>query len=852
MADARVLDFHSDACPDNPFVVVSFTGQEAISRLFRFELELVSQRADVDFNALLTQPAHLAIKHGVPVSGSEKRAWETLKIHGVLSSFEQLEKGYWVRYRAVLVPQLWRLSLNVQSQVHMKKSVPQIIETELKKSGFTSDDYEFRWSGAREYKEKEYVVQYIESDLNFIQRLCEHEGIFYFFEHRDGREHVVFGDHPGAFNAIQGQTKIDYRPTGTLGAGIAPDWYEPEVVETFAGRQNVIPSCVILRDYNYRTPTDPLKVELPVDSKAAFGTFYEYGNHYKDTDEGAEYAEIRAQELKCRKLVFQGAGDARAFRAGSIFSLQKHYRGDFNVDYLVTEVKHRASQPVEHAATGSNAPAYRNEFSAIPCTETFRPERLTPKPRVWTLNATVDGPSEDTPQIDAEGRYKVKVPFDLSDLGDGKASRYVRMLTPHAGPGEGSHMPLRKNTEVVLTHMNGDPDRPLIEGAVPNPVTRNPVNSSNHTQFVLQSYSNNKLVFENRKGEERICLESPKWSSFVCIGNKEESGTDGIRACTQKGISLSAGESISIAAGAGTHDTSAEVFSHGAGHVGGKLATLVAVLSAASGLAAEKLASGHTAWSAVAAEAAGIAGGLLNQNVYIGATGKIAAIANAEVVIGAAASVCQVAGGTASMLSVIGCTVGSANTVTIVAGRDVENVSLTKNVKLHAKLKDVKIHAKKNVEIVADVQNVKIEAKKQDLVMEAERNWHVGTHGKAEIMIKKDIYVDSTDDKKIVIKAGKSSITITDDKIQLKADTIEFASNDDGVKVLIGKEGTDKGFAFFVDSKKGAQIVSEGDISVYSKTATHLTGSDKIYLATDELDGTGANKVCWPKHDDSK
>ncbi len=577
----RFIQFHSGAVPDGTLEVLAVRGAEAISQVFRFDLELVSARGDIDFDAMLEKPAALLLRHGVPVRGGGAGE-QTLKLHGVLSSFEEYEKGMrWVRYRATLVPALWRLSMYMKCRIFLEKSVPQILEEVLKEAGLTGQDYEIKAAG-RSYPKREYVVQYQESDLNFIQRLCEHEGIFYYFEHRGEAEKVVFGDAPEVFLPIQGGSTIPYRPVGTArDSGGEEGWFEPESINAWSCRQSVVAAEVVLKDYNYQTPSVDLKVSTPVESRAAFGAFYEYGNHYKDAGEGKTYARLRADEIACRRRIFSGRGDAKAFRAGSKFTLEDHYRGDFNGEYLITELHHDASQPIEYVPSTGVSLDYGNEFSCVPASVTFRPRRVTPRPRVsGTVYAKVDASGGgEYAEIDDQGRYKVQVPFDLSGRSGGKASRYVRMAQPYAGGGMGMHFPLHKGTEVILTHANGDPDRPLISGAVPNPETSAPVQGGNATQCKIDTGGGTKITVEDTAGSQQMKMETPSEKSFFTMGaansppgfnfgsaanmNRELGGNELLKAAGDQ-LAKIAGKIDQIAGG--NHSTT----------VGGKKKTIVA------------------------------------------------------------------------------------------------------------------------------------------------------------------------------------------------------------------------------------------------------------------------------------
>jgi type VI secretion system secreted protein VgrG len=514
----RVVKYHNPALKPNTLLVVSFQGHEAISRPYRYEIDFVSQDAGIDPHAVLTTPGFLGMKQGVAISGGG-RGIQTLKIHGLLSTFEQSGKALdWVTYRGVLVPRLWTLSLNVQSRIFLDRTVPQIVEDVLKAAGFASDDYDMRANG-RTYPKREYVVQYQESDLDFISRLMEHEGISYYFEQGDEKEKVVFADAPAGFVPMPGTSTFRYQPAGAGAVG-SGDWFEEEVVRSLVARDRLLQKEVVLRDYNYRTPSVDLKVQEPAVEKGQ-GTFYEYGDHYKTADEGKAYAKVRAEEIKCRQKTFTAGGELRGAHAGLQFTLTDHYRAEFSTTYLITDVRTKLTQAIDLTARqGQTRATYQNEFDCIFADTPFRPARLTPKPKiVGTINAKVDAAGDGKyAEIDDQGRYKVILPFDLSGRKDGKATRFIRMAQPYAGPNEGFHFPLHKGADVILTHIDGDPDRPLIAAAVPNPETASPVTGSNQTTSVIHTGGNNKITIEDTDGRQQFKFECPTEGSIFTIG----------------------------------------------------------------------------------------------------------------------------------------------------------------------------------------------------------------------------------------------------------------------------------------------------------------------------------------------
>lgn len=496
------LHFESKALEPDTFKVVRFEGVEEISRCYRFEIELVSDHADIDLAAVLGQPAHLALQRG---DDGEPR-----KLHGILAEFEQgpeVAYGHY-SYRAVLVPRLWLLSLSRQNQIYQAKSVIEIVEEELKGAagkgpaemaaiGLTSDDFEFRLSGS--YVNREYVVQYQETDLDFICRWLEHEGVFFYFEHDDDKEKIVFCDDNVHLPKIDDAGRIAYNlPSGTSSA-------LQESVQALTCRQAQTTAKMILKDYNYRTPTTPLQGEAEIDD-AGHGLISEYGNHFKTPEEGQGLARIRAQEIHCRKMEYRGESDALGFAAGRPFALEDHFRHDFDQEYANIRVHHVGSQSFAEATglaeVDGQATSYRNDFTAIPLSVPFRPARRTPKPKLHgVMNGQVDAEGAGSrAEIDGEGRYKLVMPFDLSGQAEGKATRWVRMAQPYGGGQQGMHFPLLKGTEVIWTCIDGDPDRPIITGTVPNPLNKSVINAESNTKNRIQTASGILMEFQDGAG----------------------------------------------------------------------------------------------------------------------------------------------------------------------------------------------------------------------------------------------------------------------------------------------------------------------------------------------------------------
>ena len=505
IALTQVMSFNSDAVSDGDLEITQLAGSEELNKPYVFDLAFVSAKPDIDLAAVLKKPAWIGIKQGVKLAGSDERASTTLKIHGVIESFEQTGKELDLyHYSAVLVPKLKRLALTHQSRVFQEIKIPDMVKSICQEHGVEIDLGKL----SDDYKAREYIVQYEESDLDFIHRWMEHEGIVYYFIQEDDHETLVLADAPEGYGSMAGESKFKYRPMSkeksrTEAAdseSAAEDWFKEEVITGINVKYSQLPKEVILRDYSWEDPTLDLECKADVDSDGV-GTVYRYNSHYKLKADGERLAGLRADELISRKMVFTGTSDSRGFRAGMKFTVEEHFRSDFNMEYVVTSVSHAASQSVSLGQSGgSHGASYFNTFVAVPKTKIYRPSQVTPWPRIkGVMHAKVDGADASTPyaQIDGHGRYKVRMPLDRGGSQDGSASKYVRKSEPYAGPNQGMHFPLLKNSEVMLTYVDGDPDRPVIAGAMYNGDNNSVVKQGNNTQNALYTPGGSGLVLDD-------------------------------------------------------------------------------------------------------------------------------------------------------------------------------------------------------------------------------------------------------------------------------------------------------------------------------------------------------------------
>ncbi|MCF6246839.1 MAG: type VI secretion system tip protein VgrG [Desulfobacula sp.] len=524
--------FISQGIDKETFTVISFKGFEAISKPYEFEIILVSDISNIDPLKLLQNPAIFTI---------HRDGEENVDFNGILMQFEETQEydGYFF-FRAVLSPKFWWLSLTHHNQVFLDSTVQKIMENALKDGGLVDGiDFEFRLQNT--YAKLEYVCQYDESHFDFVARWAEREGIYYFFEQTLNGEKIVFTDTKISHKDLLLGKDLTYVPASGLDA-----LHTKEVIKTFLCKHNLLPQRVYLKDYNYLKPSLAIEGIADVDENGR-GENYIYGVHFDTPEEGNRLAKVRAEALICRKSVFTGESSVPFIVPGYTFDLNDHYKDIYNRKYLVTEVTHEGHQ-TGYLISGLSAVVekrdeqmfYSNTFTAIYSDDQFRAEHATQKPKIsGTINAKIDAAaSGEHAELDEYGRYKVILPFDRSGRFNGKASAWFRMMSPSAGRNRGMHFPLHKGTEVLLTFIDGNPDRPVIAGAIPNPETASPVSSGNQTKSIITtgkspvdhsvgaaeyvgstttsgtsntSYTNqsdNYIEFEDASGSERIRIHS--------------------------------------------------------------------------------------------------------------------------------------------------------------------------------------------------------------------------------------------------------------------------------------------------------------------------------------------------------
>jgi type VI secretion system secreted protein VgrG len=488
-----------------------FQGTEEISDLFQFELDIYSENRSIPLASIVGKRATLEF----PVAGSP-----STYLNGIFSSFSQggtelveTPNGSVTLaiYRGTMVPWLWFLTCTADCRIFQNKKVPEIIQQIFDDLGFK--DYKLQLSG--DFHPREYCVQYRESSFNFISRLMEEEGIFYFFEHEKEKHYLVLADNPGAFKTCQACPTAYYH---RLEAGAQTD----ELVKEFYVRQMVRPGQYALRDFNFETPTSTPQLEVQLSGKdERHLEIYDYPGKYAQHGEGDRLVRIRLEEGETPLYEATGGGNCLGFVSGSRFDLKDHYRRDLNRGYTLVSLSHQFDQTNSFrssADTGSFSFEYKNQFRCIAAQIPFRPARKTPIPFVrGTQTAIVVGPDGEEIHVDKYGRVKVQFHWDREGKYNEDSSCWIRVAQNWAGKQWGMIMLPRIGQEVIVDFLEGNPDRPIITGRVYNAESMPPYNLPNeHTKSTIKSYSSkggdgfNEIRFEDKKGDEQLFMHAEK------------------------------------------------------------------------------------------------------------------------------------------------------------------------------------------------------------------------------------------------------------------------------------------------------------------------------------------------------
>jgi type VI secretion system secreted protein VgrG len=490
------------------------SGSERLSQPFHLELSVLSEKGDLDGNKILGHP--VSVEFPLASGGGER------VFHGLVSDFTQLsydERHH--EYQMTVRPWFWFLSRTADCRVYQNMSVQEIFEALAKEKGFS--DFRFTLKGAR--KKLAYCVQYRETAFNFLSRLLEQEGIYYFFEHSEQKHTMVLVDDSASHKGTVGYESVPYYPPSLPNTRRTRDH-----LTSWTHVRTVQPGSYATTDYDFKQPKTSLLKSQSVERQHAIASFevFDYPADLpakKDEDataledESERIAKTRIEELQAGHLVAHGQGNAMGLAVGTQFKLADYPRGDLNIKYTIVSATYALASNA-HQTGKTEDVQYHVAVEAIDARTQYRPPRVTPKPVVQgAQTATVVGKATEEIDTDEYGRVKVQFHWDRKGARDDKSSCRVRVAQVWAGQQWGAiHIP-RIGQEVIVSFLEGDPDRPIITGRVYNGKHKPPYAlPANATQRGIKTRSSkggndktfNEIRFEDKKDSEELVIHAEK------------------------------------------------------------------------------------------------------------------------------------------------------------------------------------------------------------------------------------------------------------------------------------------------------------------------------------------------------
>ena len=497
----------------------SLKGQEGISRLFEFRVNLLSENDSIDPKSLLGQDMSIEIDLTTEEGGGGKRF-----LSGQVCTFAFMGRdGNFFAYEAVLRPWLWLATRRTDFKIFQFKTVPEIVQEVLAPYGFTVIN---KLTG--EYRKWEYCVQYGESDFAFVSRLLEEEGAYTYYEHQQGSHKLVLADGIGSHTPLpNGPTTIPYYP-GTRAAHV----HSVDFFDGWQMLQDIASGHFAADDYDFKKPRALLDTRQaqPAGHSQDSWEIYNWPGGYTEAGDGQNYARVRIEQLKAEREMMQGQGNARNLAPGYLFTLSKYPRADQNQQYLIVEASYSFEENVYRSdgAGGDNPARYRLSIASVSSKTDYRSQRVTNKPRTTgPQTAVVVGPPGEEIYTDKYGRVKVQFHWDRYGKMDENSSCWIRVSSNWAGANYGGIFIPRIGQEVIIDFINGDPDYPIITGRVYNADQMPPWQlPDNKTQSGIKTRSSkdgtsgtgekatpgttNVIRFEDKIGNEQLWFHAQK------------------------------------------------------------------------------------------------------------------------------------------------------------------------------------------------------------------------------------------------------------------------------------------------------------------------------------------------------
>ncbi|WP_414448230.1 type VI secretion system Vgr family protein [Burkholderia sp. 22PA0099] len=504
-----------------PFSVLKFSGRDAVSELYRYDIEFTSPAGGVSMDQVIGRPARFIIAPVDPdmvylrrMFGEDAEKFSKMppaqEIHGVITEFDEFATSAdQTHYRVRLEPALADLNRGVTSRLFQKQSVEEIITATLRHCGYRAG-VDFVFKLRHTYKRHAYVTQYRETSFAFIRRICAEAGIWFRWEQKPDYATIVFGDDLDAY--ARKQRSVPYlRDAGLESSGA-------DTIKSLEKRTRRVPESVKLHDYNHREAGVSLLVEANAarTDTATNAVDYRWGEHYETLDEGRQIARWRHEAYLAKQIVFKGTGNPFWLEAGEVMRVEPN-PSDATHGIFVTAVE----------SSGGRGESYWVSFEGIPSDRVWRtPMALIERPSVdGILPGRITSPGNyKYAYLTERGEYVIKLPFDLDEWSPGGTSRPVRFAKPYSGDNYGHHFPLIDGAEVAVVFTDGNPDRPVIIGAMHDSQHRDLVDNLNHTRNLVRTAGQNELRMEDKEGVEHIHLTTPFQTSELNLGHMVDSG----------------------------------------------------------------------------------------------------------------------------------------------------------------------------------------------------------------------------------------------------------------------------------------------------------------------------------------
>ena len=522
MPDQKDKVFLDVKTPSETFTLQSFRGIERLSSLFEYTLFMTSESRTVNFSSLMGKSATVSLK-----IGSETRTY-----NGIIQDLEQDDTPfkplkYQTNYKAILYPKLWLLTFSGQCRIFQNKSAIDIIKHVLSEHQIPHSD-KVTHSGKAPL---DFCVQYNETDFNFISRLME-RGDFYFFQQTKDNHTLVLADAPAAHHPCPHAASANFHDSAVMDQVMLR-------VSSCCITQRIVPKSNTLKSYNYLTPQTQLKALATGNSTSGGGNLTDYEEIYDKQSRGDSLSKVKLQAAERSQKMVEGLSTVPFFLAGYKFHLKEHPREDANLEYVLMEVIHEARRVPEEEGQH----LYENSYRAFPATVPFKAPLITPKPYIYgTQTAKVTGKKGEEIYTEEYGRIKVKFHWDPSEKNDDSTSCWIRVATLWAGQTWGTLFTPRVGQEVVVSFIDGDPDKPLVVGSVYNGDHKPPYLPGHPTKATIKTQTSkkgeesepgyNELRFEDKKGEEEIYLHAQKDLKVLVQNNQEITVVGGNRTIT--------------------------------------------------------------------------------------------------------------------------------------------------------------------------------------------------------------------------------------------------------------------------------------------------------------------------------